>query len=110
VSQQKNKMENNNENQVNIELSEDVALGVYSNLAIITHSPAEIISDFVQLMPGMPKGKVRSRVIMTPQNAKRYMRALQENISKFEQAFGAIEENDGHNMPPMNFGPPTTQA
>lgn len=110
MSQQNFKMENNNENQVNIELSEDIALGVYSNLAIITHSPAEIISDFVQLMPGMPKGKVRSRVIMTPQNAKRYMRALQENIAKFEQAFGAIEENDGQNMPPMNFGPPTTQA
>ncbi len=105
-----NKMDNNNENQVNIELSEDVALGVYSNLAIITHSPAEIISDFVQLMPGMPKGKVRSRVIMTPQNAKRFMRALQENIQKYEQTFGQIEEGDGHHMPPMNFGPPTTQA
>ncbi len=100
----------NNENQINIELSEDIALGVYSNLAIITHSPAEIISDFVQLMPGMPKGKVRSRVIMTPQNAKRYMRALQENIAKFEQSFGVIEENEGPNMPHMNFGPPTTQA
>lgn len=101
---------NNNDNQVNIELSEDVALGVYSNLAIITHSPAEIISDFVQLMPGMPKGKVRSRVIMTPQNAKRFMRAMQENIQKYEQTFGTIEENEGQQMPPMNFGPPTTQA
>ncbi len=110
MSQQKNEMENNNENQVNIELTEDVALGVYSNLAIITHSPAEIISDFVQLMPGMPKGKVRSRVIMTPQNAKRFMRALQENLAKYEQTFGTIEEKDGHQMPPMNFGPPTTQA
>ncbi len=103
-------MDKNNENQVNIELTEDIALGVYSNLAIITHSPAEIISDFVQLMPGMPKGNVRSRVIMTPQNAKRYLRALSDNIQKFEQSFGVIEENDAHNMPPMNFGPPTTQA
>ena len=104
-------MENNNdENQVNIELTEEIALGVYSNLAIITHSPSEVVSDFVQIMPGMPKGKVRSRVIMTPQNAKRFMRALIENIQKYEQSFGLIEENDNQGMPPMNFGTPTTQA
>ena len=104
-------MENNNdENQVNIELTEEIALGVYSNLAIITHSPSEVVSDFVQMMPGMPKGKVRSRVIMTPQNAKRFMRALIENIQKYEQSFGIIEENDNQGMPPMNFGAPTTQA
>jgi hypothetical protein len=65
----------NQENQMNIELSEDIALGVYSNLAIITHSPAEVVCDFVQIMPGMPKGKVRSRVLMTPQNAKRFLQA-----------------------------------
>ncbi len=104
-------MENNNdENQVNIELTEEIALGVYSNLAIITHSPSEVVSDFVQMMPGMPKGKVRSRVIMTPQNAKRFMRALIENIQKYEQSFGIIEENDNQGMSPMNFGTPTTQA
>ena len=103
-------MENNNENQVNIELTEDIALGVYSNLAIITHSPTEIVSDFIQMMPGMPKGKVRSRVIMTPQNAKRFMRALIENVQKYEQSFGVIEEHDNQGMPPMNFGTPTTQA
>jgi len=104
-------MENNNdENQVNIELTEEIALGVYSNLAIITHSPSEVVSDFVQMMPGMPKGKVRSRVIMTPQNAKRFMRALIENIQKYEQSFGLIEDNDNPGMPPMNFGTPTTQA
>ena len=104
-------MENNNdENQVNIELTEEIALGVYSNLAIITHSPSEVVSVFVQMMPGMPKGKVRSRVIMTPQNAKRFMRALIENIQKYEQSFGIIEENDNQCMPPMNFGTPTTQA
>ena len=104
-------MENNNdENQVNIELTEEIALGVYSNLAIITHSPSEVVSDFVQMMPGMPKGKVRSRVIMTPQNAKRFMRALIENIQKYEQSFGLIEENDNQGMPPLNFGTPTTQA
>ena len=103
-------MENNNENQVNIELTEDIALGVYSNLAIITHSPTEIVSDFIQMMPGMPKGKVRSRVIMTPQNAKRFMRALIENVQKYEQTFGVIEDIDMPGMPPMNFGTPTTQA
>ncbi len=104
-------MEENNENQVNIELSEEIALGVYSNLAIITHSPTEIVSDFIQMMPGMPKGKVRSRVIMTPQNAKRFMHALIENIQKYEQTFGIIEDIDNQSgMPPMNFGAPTTQA
>ena len=64
-------MEEKNENQVNIELTDDMANGVYSNLSIITHSPSEFVADFVQMMPGVPKGKVRSRVIMTPQNAKR---------------------------------------
>jgi hypothetical protein len=103
-------MENNNENQVNIELTEDIALGVYSNLAIITHSPAEVVCDFVQLMPGMPKGKVRSRVIMTPQNAKRFMRALIENIQKYEQSFGVIDDANTPGMPPMNFGTPNTMA
>lgn len=103
-------MDKTNENQVNIELNEEVALGVYSNLAIITHSPAEIISDFIQMMPGMPKGKVRSRVIMTPQNAKRFLRALTENIQNYENTFGVIEDVDSGQMPPMNFGTPTTQA
>lgn len=102
-------MENKNENQVNIELTEEISNGVYSNLAIITHSPSEFIADFVQLMPGVPKGKVRSRVIMTPQNAKRLLEALKDNVQKYEQQFGYI---DGGNipMPPMNFGTPTTEA
>lgn len=103
-------MENSKENQVNIELSEEVAMGVYSNLAIITHSPSEFVCDFIQLMPGVPKGKVRSRVIMTPQNAKRLMHALQENLMRYEQHFGEITEEQTPPMPPMNFGTPTTQA
>ena len=103
-------MENKNENQVNIELTEEISVGVYSNLAIITHSPSEFVADFIQMMPGVPKGKVRSRVIMNPQNAKRLMRALQENIQKYEQNFGVIEEIETPPMPPMNFGTPTTQA
>jgi hypothetical protein len=101
----------NNENQVNIELTEDVALGVYSNLAIITHSPTEVVSDFIQIMPGMPKGKVRSRVIMTPQNAKRFMKAMIENIQNYENTFGVIEDFESPGgVPPINFGSPATQA
>lgn len=102
-------MENKKENKINIELPEEVASGVYSNLTIITHSPTEFVCDFVQLMPGMPKAKVRSRVIMTPQNAKRLLRALQDNIQKYESQMGPIPD-DGQQMPPMNFGTPTTEA
>jgi hypothetical protein len=103
-------MEEKNDNQVNIELSDKVANGVYSNLAIITHSPTEFVADFVQMMPGVPKGKVRSRVIMTPQNAKRLLEALKDNVSKYEQHYGEIETGNAPPMPPMNFGTPTTQA
>ncbi len=99
----------NNQNEMNIELSEELATGVYSNLAIITHSPAEVVCDFVQIMPGMPKGKVRSRVIMTPQNAKRFLQALNDNIQKYEQNFGVIDDPQG-GLPPMNFGTPSTMA
>jgi hypothetical protein len=105
-------MENNNqnnENKLNIELPEDIADGVYSNLAIITHSQSEFICDFIQMMPGMPKAKVRSRVVMTPQNAKRLLNALKDNIQKYEQSVGQIKD-DGNNMPPMNFGTPQTEA
>jgi len=103
-------MENKKENQFNIELSEEVAEGVYSNLAIITHSPSEFVCDFVQMMPGVPKGKVRTRVIMTPQNAKRLLNAMKENIKKFEETHGVIVDVEPNHMPPMNFGTPTTQA
>lgn len=96
---------------LNIELTEEVAGGVYSNLAIITHSNAEFVCDFVQIMPGAPKAKVRSRVILTPQHAKRLMRALAENVSNYEQQHGEIEETESRGQGiPMNFGGPTTQA
>jgi hypothetical protein len=98
------------ENQINIELKEDVASGVYSNLAIITHSNAEFVCDFVQMLPGLPKAQVKSRIIMTPQNAKRLMRALIENIQKYEQNMGVINDGDLPGAPTMNFGTPTTQA
>ena len=96
-------------NQLNIEISEEVADGIYSNLAIITHSNSEFVVDFVRVMPGVPKAKVRARILLTPQHAKRLMRALVDNIQKFEQVHGPIRETE---MPeiPMNFGGPTAQA
>lgn len=96
-------------NQLNIEISEEVADGVYSNLAIITHSNSEFVLDFVRVMPGVPKAKVRARILLTPQHAKRLMRALADNVQKFEQVHGHIRESE---MPevPMNFGGPTAQA
>jgi hypothetical protein len=100
----------NNDNQINIELNEEIAEGVYSNLAIITHSQAEFIVDFVQMMPGMPKARVRSRVIMSPQNAKRLMHALIDNVQKFEQVNGHISDTDNTPIPPINFSGTTNQA
>lgn len=104
-------MENNKnkENKLNIELPENIADGVYSNLAVITHSQSEFVCDFVQMMPGVPKAKVRSRVIMTPENAKRLLNALQDNIRKFEEHLGKIEDQNPE-MPPINFGTPPTEA
>ncbi|MDR1023805.1 MAG: DUF3467 domain-containing protein [Prevotellaceae bacterium] len=98
-------------NELSIELKEDIALGVYSNLAIITHSAAEFIIDFVSMLPALAKAPVVSRVILTPENAKRLMSALQENVLKFETAHGIIKV-DGGGLPPipMNFGGPTAQA
>ncbi len=95
--------------QINIELGEDVAEGVYSNLAIITHSNTEFVVDFVRLMPGVPKAKVKSRVVLTPQHAKRLMKALTDNIAKYESMHGPIKEIEGPGLP-MNLGGPTAQA
>lgn len=98
-------------NQLNIELSEEIAEGEYANLAVITHSASEFVFDFVRVMPGVPKAKVKSRIIMTPQHAKRLMQALADNINKFEQANGPIKDlENGHSGIPMNFGGPTAQA
>ena len=97
--------------QLNIELSEEVAQGTYSNLAIITHSPSEFVVDFVRVMPGIPKASVKSRIILTPEHAKRLMMALQENILKYESLHGPITIQGGQdNMVPMSFGGPTGQA
>jgi len=100
-----------NQGQFNIELSEDVAEGVYSNLAIITHSPAEFVIDFVRIMPGVPKSKVKSRIILTPEHAKRHVAALSDNIAKYEAVHGPIREVKGSGpVMPVTFGGPTAQA
>ncbi len=104
-----NKHQPNQGPSINIELPEDVAEGIYSNLAIISHSNAEFVVDFIRMMPNMPKAKVKSRIILTPQHAKRLIAALRENVQKYEQQFGKIDE-DTTPMPPMNFGTPTAQA
>jgi len=98
-----------NNSQLNIEISEEVAEGQYANLAIITHSHAEFVIDFVNVMPGTPKSKVKSRLIMTPQHSKRFMKALIENISRFEESHGPIQDLEQVELP-MNFGGPTAQA
>lgn len=95
-------MENQNNKQIEIELKEDIAQGTYANLAIITHSSSEFVTDFVRIMPGVPKAQVQSRIIMTPENAKRLMQALQENIEKYESQFGRIRiEEEMSPVPPL---------
>ncbi|GAB4281417.1 MAG: DUF3467 domain-containing protein [Marinilabiliales bacterium] len=104
-------MEQDNKHQINIELDEDVAQGIYSNLAIITHSSSEFVLDFVRIMPGIPKAKVKSRIVLTPEHAKRLMLALTDNIKKYESVHGEIKKVDGKPpVMPMNFGGPTAQA
>ncbi len=88
-------MENKNinpANEIQVELSEDVAQGTYANLAVIAHSSSEFIIDFIRVVPGVPKAKVKSRVILTPDNAKRLLLALQDNIQKFEK------QGEGHDQ------------
>lgn len=96
-------------NELSIELSEEVAEGVYSNLAIITHSNTEFVVDFLRIMPGVPKTRVKSRIVLTPEHAKRFMNALKDNIEKFENVNGPI---DSREVPPfpMNFGGTTGEA
>jgi hypothetical protein len=105
MSDQKNKPK---KGQINIELDEQIAQGTYSNLAIINHSVSEFVVDFVNIMPGTPKSKVKSRIILTPQHAKRLLKALGENISRFENMHGEIKDYEQPPIP-LNFGP-TGQA
>ena len=98
------KENNKNQNQISIELSEEIAEGEYANLATIAHSNSEFVIDFIPLMPGAPKAKVKSRIIVTPEHAKRLLYALKDNIDKFEQAFGPIKQTDEAPKFPINFG------
>jgi hypothetical protein len=107
--------DNNNPNQknkLNIELNEEIADGIYSNLAIITHSNAEFVVDFVRMMPGMPKAKVKSRILLTPLHAKKLLKALHENVARYEKSFGTISENNSQQegFYPVNFGGPKYEA
>ncbi|MFC2089781.1 DUF3467 domain-containing protein [Bacteroidota bacterium] len=103
--------EEKKKNQINIELKEEIAQGTYANLAIITHSSSEFVLDFVRVMPGIPKAEVKSRIILTPEHAKRLLFALKDNVSKFESVHGPIKEPEpGNPMMPMNFGGPAAQA
>ncbi len=100
---------NNQKGQMKLELNEEVAQGIYSNLAIISHSSSEFVVDFARIMPGVPKAMVKSRIVLTPEHAKRLLHALTDNINRFEKNHGAIKE-PGHTevegFLPMNFGPP----
>lgn len=91
-------------NQISIELSEALAEGEYANLATIAHSNSEFVIDFIRLMPGAPKAKVKARVIITPEHAKRLLHALKDNITKFEATFGTIKQADAGTKIPINFG------
>lgn len=103
-----NQNNKNKQGQINIEIDEKVAEGTYSNLAIINHSVSEFVVDFVSIMPGTPKSKVKSRIILTPQHAKRLLKALGENVKRFENAHGEIKDYEQPPIP-LNFGP-TGQA
>lgn len=104
-------MDNQQNNQLNVELSEEMADGTYANFAVISHSPTEFVVDYIRVMPNVPKAKVVSRVILTPEHAKRLLHALADNVRRFEQQYGTIAENGGgNNIPPMTFNTPTAQA
>ncbi|MFC5682799.1 DUF3467 domain-containing protein [Flavobacterium sp. MAHUQ-51] len=90
--------------QINIELDEQTAEGIYSNLAIINHSASEFVLDFISIMPGVPKAKVKSRIVLTPQHAKRLLKAIGDNIHRYELAHGEIKDTE-HTPIPLNFGP-----
>jgi len=92
--------------QLNIELGEKEAEGIYSNLAIISHSPAEFIVDFTRVLPGVPKAKVHARIVMTPQHAKLLLRALNENITRFENSYGEINIDGNNNLNSFPGFPP----
>lgn len=102
-------MSDKKEQQINIEIDETTSDGTYSNLAVINHSVSEFVVDFISLMPGAPKAKVKSRIILTPQHAKKFLNALNDNVRKFEEVHGTIKDYDQPPIP-LNFGGPTGEA
>jgi hypothetical protein len=103
-------LEAEEQNQLSIELNEEMAEGVYANLAMIAHSNSEFVLDFIRIMPGVPKAKVKARVILTPEHAARLLHALSDNIRKYEENFGEIREVNDPVPFPMNFGGPMGEA
>ena len=97
-------MKNEKAKNINIELDESIAQGLYSNLVIVNHSPTEFVLDFINVMPGAPKAKVRSRIILTPEHTKKFINALAENLDKYEKSFGKIK-NFQKEVIPISFGP-----
>ena len=81
--------------ELQIELTPEVAEGIYANLAVISHSSSEFVADFIRILPGMPKAHVKARIVLTPEHAKRLLYALQDNVSKYEQNFGEIDLHRG---------------
>jgi len=101
-NQNQNQNQNKHQNQINIELKEEIAQGIYSNLAIISHSSSEFILDFIRIMPGMPKADVKARIVLTPEHAKRLLIALGDNMGKFEANYGHVKiEERGPGFPPL---------
>ena len=98
------KKDKSKENNINIELDESIAQGLYSNLVIVNHSPTEFVLDFINVMPGAQKAKVRSRIILTPDHTKKFINALGENLNKYEKSFGKIK-NFQKEVIPIGFGP-----
>jgi hypothetical protein len=96
--------EHENGQQINIELNEEIAEGIYANLAMVAHSNSEFVVDFIRMMPGVPKAKVKARLILTPEHTKRLLYALKDNIEKYEAVFGKIKTHDDAHRFPMNFG------
>ena len=94
---------------INIELDEKAASGEYSNFVVVTHSPAEFVMDFTRILPGVPKAKVHSRIIMAPPHVKSFMMALKDNISKFENKYGEIKVHQQEGIPKFGVKPPKSE-
>ncbi|MDT0633021.1 DUF3467 domain-containing protein [Rubrivirga sp. S365] len=93
---------------LSIELAEEVAEGIYSNLVMISHSPEEFVLDFIRVMPGVPKARVKSRIVVTPGHAKRLLAALADNVQRYEAQYGEVA--DVHPEPQVRFTPPSGEA